>query len=552
MGKTMVTKSMQQLVLGLIFFLLAVSQAYACDSCQQTFEQQLRSGKAKTAHSEELLRLIKKADADKTASVLKAKLDTSAGVDQQVEPVRIPQGVVSTRNFKQALVSDGPVELLTEVHAKDAAAAKLPATGYVAPGTKPDKKLSIEMGEGEVSIGNGVMYKSFLINGQIPGPTLVVDEGDIVEFTVVNKGKIPHGVSIHSAYTQTSKHVGKIGAGETKSVLFRATYPGVYMYHCAPGGHAIPMHVLLGQYGMMLVKPKLMKYKMEEILGKKPDVEINLLQHELYASGRDAIAGQAKYQLFNGQMFRYIEQPIVANPGDYIRINFLNVGPNMISTFHIVGIIWDYVYWQGMPNPENTMQGGQSVLAGPTDSWTIDFRAPEDEGAYLMLNHAVGATSRGAIGILEVSKTKTRTAQVMADGPKKSAKEMEELKKKAVRVISPSEPSPDELANPWRPANNQTKVQVEIVGNSFYPKVIEIPAGTTVEWVNEDAFAYFEGEFSGIHNVVTISGPEVFASPMLAHAERFAHTFNKVGEFNYMCTPHPYMKGVVRVVDKAK
>ncbi|MEK6614501.1 MAG: multicopper oxidase domain-containing protein, partial [Bacteroidota bacterium] len=213
----------------------------------------------------------------------------------------------------------------------------IPPTSYVPQNSKPDKSFTIELEEGDAYIGQGVIFKGFTTNGKIPGPAFNMDEGDIVELIIVNKGNIPHGASIHAAYTQTSKYVGKIPPGETRKFLFKASYPGVYMYHCAPGGHAIPIHILYGQYGMMVVHPK-KKYKLEQALGKKPDVEINLLQHEFYSNGKDAIDGHPMYTAFNGKMFRYVEEPIKAKPGDYVRINYLNVGPNQSATFHIVGI----------------------------------------------------------------------------------------------------------------------------------------------------------------------------------------------------------------------
>jgi nitrite reductase (NO-forming) len=228
----------------------------------------------------------------------------------------------------------------------------------------------------------------------------------------------------------------------------------------------------------------------------------------------------------------------------------LNVGPNLIATFHIVGIIWDYAYWQGLPNPENTFVGGQSVLAGPTDSWVVDFRVPEDEGAYLMLTHAVGAATRGAIGVLSAKKDVERTAVTLAGGPSYTPEQLKEYRDKAARTIAPFEPGSEDLRHPYVHSNKNSVAHVMIKGNSFYPKVIEVPVGTTVEWTNEDVFTFADGEFAGIHNVLAISGPDTFASPMLGHAERFSKKFEKAGEHNYMCTPHPYMKGIVRVVER--
>ncbi len=109
-------------------------------------------------------------------------------------------------------------------------------TGYVHPDAEPDHVFRIDLDEGQVPIGQGVVYDGFLIDGKLPGPTLRVTEGDIVRMEITNSGDVMHGASIHAAYTQTSKHVGHILPGQTRSVTFRATTPGVFMYHCAPGG----------------------------------------------------------------------------------------------------------------------------------------------------------------------------------------------------------------------------------------------------------------------------------------------------------------------------
>lgn len=427
----------------------------------------------------------------------------------------------------------------------------IPATSYVPQDSDvvPDARISITMQEGEVYLGNGVMYNGFTVDGSIPGPTFTLQEGDIVEFTVVNNGSVSHGASIHAAYTQTSKYLGKIPAGESRTMLFQVNTPGVYLYHCAPGGHAIPMHVLFGQYGMIVVEPR-KKFKLEELLGHGPDIEINISQHEYYASGKDAVTGQGNpmYTAFNGKLFRYVEEPIMAKPGDYVRINFLNIGPNLVSTFHIVGIIWDYAYWQG--NPENVFTGGQSVIAGPTDSWTIEFRVPPDEGAYTILSHAVGSTDRGAIGLLVADRNAERTTTgIDGRGKVYTEEEFTDFKEKSRRMISPFALGSEDVDVPVKYGEETDEVIVRMIGNSYYPKIIDIKPGTRVTWVNEDVFTYMESEFSGLHNVVVTEGPELFGSPLLAHAERFSRVFTGVGDYQYMCAPHPYMQGIVRVTE---
>ncbi|WP_018169334.1 plastocyanin/azurin family copper-binding protein [Thioalkalivibrio sp. ALMg9] len=427
-------------------------------------------------------------------------------------------------------------------------------TGYVSQEAEPDHVFRIDLDEGQVPIGQGVVYDGFLIDGKLPGPTLRVTEGDIVRMEISNSGDVMHGASIHAAYTQTSKHVGHILPGQTKSITFRATTPGVFMYHCAPGGHAIPMHVMFGQYGMIVVEPRDEPYKLEADLGQEPDLKLYMLQHELYASGKEAVEGDASYTAFNGQLFRYVENPIPVRPGDYVRMYFLNVGPNLLSTFHIVGIVWDYVYWQG--HPEALWPGGQTVTTGPSDSWVIEFRIPPEEGVYTMLDHGVGATSRGAIGLLDARADADTPAAILAEGPVYESEERVERISEARRILSPfgipeveANPIPARADRPVRFGADVDEVVIEMKGNSFYPKSVEVAPGTKVTWVNEDVFTYGLGETSGAHNAVAMRGPQSFSTAMLEHAESDSVTLTEPGTYDYICAPHPYMQGRIVVRD---
>ncbi len=541
-------------VAGTAALLWAVSfEARACVACNLTFEDEVLNQRSGTLAGRDMIAAMenqKDLPLDGLSDVTPREPRTVKVADTadpaealyQVAPSPADLTPASPRREWLDLYSED--EDFIEILRRDESLS-IPQTGYVSQDATPDKRFTIELDEGLAYLGNGVVYDGFLTNGKVPGPTIVVDQGDIVEFTVVNNGNIPHGASIHAAYTQTSSYLGQIQPGQSKSVTFRATYPGVFMYHCAPGGHAIPMHVLFGQYGMMVVNPKDRKYKLEEELGRGPDVEINLIQHEWYASGKDAVEGNPMYVTFNGKLFRYIEEPIQAKPGDYVRINFLNIGPNLLSTFHLVGIIWDYAYWQG--HPEAVLPGGQTVTAGPSDSWVVEFRVPPEEGAYTMLSHAVGSTSRGAIGLLVADRDAETPVTVSAEGPEHTQEELAEMAEDAVRVISPFRPGTASVDQPVVYSDDTDEVNVSIIGNSYYPKVIDIAPGTTVTWVNEDVFSYLAGEFSGIHNAVSTSGPDRFVSPLLAHGESYSFTFEEEGEYEYICTPHPYMEAKVIV-----
>jgi nitrite reductase (NO-forming) len=542
-------------------FLCGTLASRACESCNAAMVNRLLNSEHPSLHAPEMRLLIDRAQGVGAESLRNALASLAPSAGGYSGPVGGSFPAMNPLDRAPALAAAAPAAQPMQLAQASGSPQPhpfhniierdrklgIPETSYVPPGTRPDKKFTLTMEEGEVAIGNGVIYSGFTVNGTIPGPTLIMEEGDVVELTVLNNGEVPHGVSLHAVYTQTSKYLGRINPGESKSHLFRVTYPGVYMYHCAPGGHAIPMHTLLGQYGMMVVKPKQMKFRMDEVMGRGPDLELFMIQHELYCSGKNAVEGKPAYVMFNGSLFRYINEPIKARPGDFVRVYFLNVGPNIISTFHLVGIVWDFAYWQGIPHPQNTLVGGQSVLAGPSDSWVVDFRVPPDEGAYLIVTHAFGSTTRGAIGILSADRTHERSPTILADGPRHSPEELEALKASAVRTISPFEPGSDDLENPHRLPYGETKMRISIVGNSYYPKVVEVPVGTTIEWTNEEVFTFFEGEFSGLHDVKTYEGPEDFWSPMLGHAEKWSVTLTKPGEYRYMCTPHPYMDGIIRV-----
>lgn len=389
-----------------------------------------------------------------------------------------------------------------------------------------------------LTLDEGVVFKGFTFNDRSPGPQIVVNEGDTVELTIRNEDSVTHGLSVHAANTQTSKFVGNVAAGKTGKLTFKADYPGVYMYHCAPGGHGIMTHTMGGMYGMIVVEPTARKYKLEQELGRAPDVKVYVVQQEFYANGRDFFDGKALYVAFNGRNFRYVTDPIKVRPGDYVRFYYLNVGPNLTSTFHAVGGVWNYIYYGG--NPSNVMTGTQSVISGPTDSWVIDWQVPA-EGPFTLVSHAFGTQAiKGAIGVIDSKADNPRVPMVSSEGQAP----VPTLKPK--RVVSPFGIGTPDIDTPARFRRGDT-VKIQMVGNSFFPKIAEIPAGTKVTWVNEDVFDLLEGERTGSHDAFSTSGPARFASPVLGHAGRWSVRLTKRGTYEYICRIHPYMKGRLKI-----
>lgn len=123
-----------------------------------------------------------------------------------------------------------------------------------------------------------------------------------------------------------------------------------------------------------------------------------------------------------------------------------------------------------------------------------------------------------------------------------------------------STPTNTDTANHGSPSNNtgaqtqssagmtdmtsKTDVDVSMRDMSFSPANIKIKKGTKVTWTNNDTVG---------HNVVATtpssSGGLPTSHPLFGKGETFSHTFNTVGTFPYTCTPHPFMKGTVEVVE---
>ncbi|NOQ36296.1 MAG: hypothetical protein GQ569_10430, partial [Methylococcaceae bacterium] len=197
-----------------------------------------------------------------------------------------------------------------------------------------------------------------------------------------------------------------VKAGETKSMQFKALNAGLFVYHCAAGN--APTHIANGMYGMILVEPK---------EGLSPvDKEFYLMQGEIYTKGLlgergfqafdglKMIEERPEYIVFNGRVFSLVDNGgIKANVGDNIRLFVGNAGVSKISSFHLIGEIFDKVYPEasmGTPliNVQTTL-----IPAGGATIAELKLNVPGD---YVFVDHALARIDRGAWGLLSVSGEK--------------------------------------------------------------------------------------------------------------------------------------------------
>ncbi len=250
-------------------------------------------------------------------------------------------------------------------------------------------------------IAPSINYELWSFEGGAPGPILHVKEGDPVNFTLINdSGMLPHSIDFHAALLPWDKYYQAVQPGQSASFSFTPQYPGVFMYHC--GTPPVLMHIANGMHGAIVVQPK--------AGWPEPAREYVLVQHEYYVGDPDdkgiqrgdfAKMGQVRpdYVVFNGYANQYNSAPLVADPGELIRIHVVNSGPSLFSAFHVIGTLFVAAYADG--NPANKVVGQQTVTIPPGGGYTVEMRIP-DEGVYPFVTHSFAYTGLGAMGVIKV------------------------------------------------------------------------------------------------------------------------------------------------------
>lgn len=271
------------------------------------------------------------------------------------------------------------------------------------------KTIEIELSvkEKELVIDNvGTTHPMWAYNGQIPGPLLRITEGDVVNFTLNNDeaNKNSHSIDFHSSRFDVLDEFESIKPGSTKNFTFKAEHPGVFIYHC--GSDSMAEHMSRGMYGVIIVDPK-------EGYSKdfpKPDREYVLVQGDLFEPGASADDRKNGDKwigaIINGKQFHYdpvhdsnASQTLESEPGERVRIYFVNAMINEAAAFHPIAGIWEQVWDNG--NPKNVLWGMQTVEVAPSHGMILDLISPKDRDTNnALLDHRMKHALNGAISIL--------------------------------------------------------------------------------------------------------------------------------------------------------
>jgi nitrite reductase (NO-forming) len=212
---------------------------------------------------------------------------------------------------------------------------------------------------------------------------------------------MPHSVDFHASLVAWNDEMTDIAPGESKLYEFSAEYAGVFMYHCGTAGAL--SHMLNGMYGLIIVEPA---------EGLAPvDREVFLIQNEWYLGPQgetgnlekaNATVPNPDYVVFNGIANQYKDNPIPVETGETVRAFVLNVGPNIDSSFHIVGTIFDTVIKEGihLTRGNEGNWGSQAIDLAPAQGAIAEFHFAED-GLYPIVTHAFNFVAHGALGLFQ-------------------------------------------------------------------------------------------------------------------------------------------------------
>jgi nitrite reductase (NO-forming) len=433
--------------------------------------------------------------------------------------------------------------------------------------------------ESQAEVAPGVIYDDYWgFEGKVPGPLLRVREGDLVEIHLTNGLNSMHSHNIDFHFVSGpggGASALNVAPGQSAVLEARAMMPGFYMFHCASPD--IPVHIANGMYGFVLVEPA----EGLPSVGK----EFFVVQSEIYAhdgkTGHQSFdidrgeRADPQYVVFNGAVGSLLKDNSPHVPlNQSVRIFVGNAGPNLVSSFHVIGQIFDNVYREGdLISPPG--HGLQTTLIPAGGSSVVEF-TPRVPGAFLLVDHSIFRLHRGAAGSIIVDGDKQLASEIFnpitaVGQPEMSADShlsrtmdnemaghnMAGMNMPMATVTShagiPPASDPKQFAraaaaNPTRAPSAPTGpigatirilpgAGITNATDTYSPTVITIKRGTTVAWVNTDP--------DTVHNVGDDGG--AFKSTLLKTDDTWTHTYTKPGVYPFHCLPHPWMKGKVVV-----
>ena len=299
-------------------------------------------------------------------------------------------------------VPDYSAHLPADFKAFDAALPPAPSSPDGGPMTH---RHTFTVKEQVMQVGGGVTQRRMTFNGQVPGPVLRGKVGDTFEITLVNDGTMSHSLDFHAGITPPDKAMRSINPGESLVYTFKAQHSGIWLYHCSTS--PMSLHLASGMHGAVIIDPPGLA---------AVDREYVIVASEVYLGpeggepNTDKIAAKTPdLMTFNGVAFQYHQQPLKAKVGERVRFWVMAAGPSLPTSFHVVGLQFDQVFFEGAwtlggPNRIGAAWSGGSQALGlqPAQGGFVECVASEP-GHYVFVSHSFADMEKGAHGVLEVT-----------------------------------------------------------------------------------------------------------------------------------------------------
>lgn len=319
--------------------------------------------------------------------------------------------------FRGSVAFDGPLDVqYVDIEKLPVEEAVLTTAPAVPPPIARDHpvllKVPLETITSLKQITSMYKYEQWTFNGTTPGPFIRARVGDVVELALTNKDDTgnPHNIDSH-AFTGPGGGAAVTTAeeNETRTGRFRLLYPGLYLYHCAAA--PVPVHIANGMFGLMYVEPedglppvnKEYYVMQSEIYHEPPELDDDGRRSDIVEfSYPNGLREEPNAVVFNGsESALTLDNPLKAEVGETVRIFFGNAGPNLTSSFHIIGSHFLNCYRDGdVISPPARNVGNVSVPSGGTSIVDLKMVVP---GTYTIVDHAIFRLDKGAVGFLNVS-----------------------------------------------------------------------------------------------------------------------------------------------------
>lgn len=265
--------------------------------------------------------------------------------------------------------------------------------------------VHMEVVEKKMKMAEGVDYTFWTFGGTVPGSFIRIREGDTVEFHLKNhpSSKMPHNIDLHAVTGPGGGAASSFTLPGHESVFsFKALNPGLYVYHCATA--PVGMHIANGMYGLIMVEPK----------GglSKVDKEYYVMQGDFYTKAKfgkqgyqpfdmqKAVDEKPTYVLFNGSTAALTgDNALKAKVGETVRLFVGNGGPGLVSSFHVIGEIFDKVHVEG---GDLVNKNVQTTLIPAGGAAIVEFKV-DAPGNLVIVDHSIfRAFNKGALGLIKV------------------------------------------------------------------------------------------------------------------------------------------------------